>query len=250
MKRLAALALLIIIGTSFWGEPKGEIIVAAGASLKDAMGEAISAYEASTPGIHILPTYASSGSIQKQIEQGAPIDVFIPAGVKQMDILQGEGLVIAPTRVTLLTNKVVLIVPAGESAVTRFADAGSARLRMIALGEPGSVPAGQYAEQVFKSLGILEAVRAKAVYGKDVRQVLAYVEAGEADAGVVYATDATISKKARIAAYAPEGSHDPVEYPAAVIATGANAEGGKAFLAWLAGPKGSAIFARYGFGTR
>ncbi len=250
MKRRTAIALMTIIGAWFWATPKEEVLVAAGASLKDALGEAISVYEAANPRVSIIATYASSGSIQKQIEQGAPIDVFIPAGIKQMDILQSEGLVIPSTRVILLTNRVVLIVPISAGAAMGFADAGGVKVRQIALGEPGSVPAGQYAEQIFKSLGILEAVRAKAVYGKDVRQVLAYVEAGEVDAGVVYATDAAASKKVRIAAFAPEGSHEPVQYPAAIVATGPNAEGAKAFLAWLAGPQGAAIFARYGFGTR
>ena len=250
MRRLLITLLTVAIGFQSWGAPKTEIIVAAGASLKDALDEAGSLYESINADVKIIATYGSSGSMQKQIRQGAPIDILIPAATKQMNELQDEGLLVSGTRVTLLKNKVVLVVPKDNESIKGFRDLGAARIRQIAIGEPSSVPAGQYAEQIFKTLGILDEVKAKAVYAKDVRQVLAYVEEGEVDAGVVYATDAAIAKKARIAAYAPEGSHAPVEYPAAVVATGKSAEKAREFLEWLAGPKATEIFERYGFTVR
>jgi len=224
-----------------------EIIVAAAASLTDAMDEVIDLYNKKVPSLTITPTYGSSGSLQKQIEQGAPIDAFISAAPKQMQALADQGLLVAGTRRNLLKNRVVLIVGIDKAGISGFADAGTDKIKQIALGEPTSVPAGQYAAQIFAALGLTDAVRKKAVYAKDVRQVLAYVESGEVDAGVVYATDAATSRKAKIIAEAPAGSHEPVVYPAAVIVSSARAREATAFLDWLAGAEAAMVFARYGF---
>lgn len=247
MKRACMIMLALTLVAGIWATPKTEIVVAAAASLQDALSEAIEAYKADNPGQLVTSTFGSSGSLQKQIEQGAPIDLFIAAAIKQMDALQDEGLIDVATRKTLLLNEVVLVVPKAEKGIAGFADVGTSKVRQVALGEPSSVPAGQYAEQVFTSLGILDAVKAKAVYAKDVRQVLAYVEGGEVSAGVVYATDASISKGVKVVAVAPAGSHIPVVYPAAVVAKSPNAVQAREFLEWLSGPKAQAIFVKYGF---
>jgi len=224
-----------------------EIIIAAAASLTDAMNEAISLYGKSVPSVKITPTYGSSGSLQTQIEQGAPVDVFFSAATKQIKALDDKGLLVSASKKELLRNALVLVTPLDKTAITSFADAGTDKVKQIALGETSSVPAGQYALQVFTTLGIVDAVKAKAVYAKDVRQVLAYVEAGEVDAGVVYATDAAISKKVRVAAKAPEGTSDPVIYPAALVKAGTKQADAQKFLDWLSGKEADAIFTRYGF---
>lgn len=227
--------------------PKTEIIIGAAASLTEAMNEIIGLYKTENPELTVTPTYASSGSLQKQIEQGAPIDVFFSAAAKQMTDLSDKGLILEGTKKDMLENTVVLITPKSKKKITSFEDAGTDKIKQIAIGEPKSVPAGQYAEQIFTYLKMWNAVSAKAVFAKDVRQVLTYIEAGEVDAGIVYATDAAIAKNVRVAAIAPKGSHAPVVYPAAVIKGSANPEAAKAFLAWLSSPKAAAVFTRYGF---
>jgi molybdate transport system substrate-binding protein len=224
-----------------------EIIISAAASLTDAMNEAIGAYKETAPLVTVTPVYGSSGSLQQQIEQGAPADIFFSAAPRQMNELETKNFLIPGTRRDMLENKIVLIVPLGQTGIKSFNDAATGRITQIALGETASVPVGQYAEQVFISLGILDTVKAKAVYAKDVRQVLTYVEQGEVDAGVVYATDAAISTGVLAAATAPEGSHARVIYPAALVNTGLQPEAAGAFLEWLGSAGGSAIFTKYGF---
>lgn len=225
-----------------------EIIVSAAASLTDAMNELIVAYQKVAPDIKVTPTYGSSGSLQKQIEQGAPADLFFSAAPKQMNTLQQQGLIVAETRVDLLENSVVLIVPKGnKSGLSKFEELATTKVKQIALGEPSSVPVGQYSEDIFKNLSLLDAVKGKVVYAKDVRQVLTYVELGEVDAGIVYATDAAISTKVDVVAIAAAGSHAPIVYPAAIVKASANAKAAGAFLQWLKSPTAKAVFQKYGF---
>jgi molybdate transport system substrate-binding protein len=165
-----------------------------------------------------------------------------------MDALEGKGLLLAGTRKDLLRNEVVLIVPKDFTlGISTFQDLTHANVKQIALGEPSVVPAGQYAKEVLTSLGIYDAVNAKAILGKDVRQVLTYVETGNVDAGIVYATDAKSSAKVRVVATAPAGSHSPVIYPAAVIKASKNPAAARAFLDFLASARGLTIFRKYGF---
>ncbi len=224
-----------------------EIIISAAASLTDAMNELIALYKTVEPSVTVTPTYGSSGSLQKQIEQGAPADLFFSAAVKQMQALDDQSLLLPGTRKNMLVNSLVLVTPKDKTDISAFTDAATDKIKQIAIGEPASVPAGQYAMQAFTSLGIADAVKAKSVYAKDVRQVLAYVESGEVDAGAVYATDAATSKSVRVAAAAPDGSIAPVVYPAAVVKTSANPEVAKKFLDWLSGPDAGAVFVKYGF---
>lgn len=241
---------LIMAGIPAETAKNPEIIVSAASSLINALNEIIAGYKTAHPAVSVIPNYGASGSLQQQIEQGAPVDVFVSASPKQMDALSAKGLLVEGTRKDLLENSIVLVVPLGTDGPLSFADAGTKKIIQIALGESKSVPAGQYAEQVFSFLGILDAVRAKTVYAKDARQVLAYVESGEVDAGVLYATDASLSKKIRVAASAPEKSHDPVIYPGAVIKTSANPGEAEDFLSWLSGKEASLVFVRYGFTVR
>lgn len=225
------------------------LTISAAMSLKDALNELGGLYEQRHPGTKITFNYGGSGTLQHQIEQGAPVDMFFSAAVKQMDTLQSEGLLISDTRLDIVGNELVLVVPAGADRVKGFADLAAPDVKTIALGEPATVPAGMYARQVFEHLGMLAAIEKKIVYAKDVRTVLTYVETGNADAGIVYRTDAHSSTKARMAAAAPAGSHQPIVYPAAVLKDSKSIAAARAFLEFLSSPEARAIFSKYGFTT-
>ncbi len=227
--------------------PARSVVVSAAISLKDALDELGRTYEQSHPGTKIVFNYAGSGTLQHQIEQGAPVDIFFSAAETQMDALQSQGLIAADTRRTVVSNELVLIVPAGSGTVRSFQDLARPDVKIIALGEPGTVPAGMYARQTLEHLGLASVTEKKAVYAKDVRQVLAYVETGNADAGIVYRTDARISSRVRIAATAPAASHQPILYPAAIVKDSANPAVAREFLEFLGGPEARAVFATYGF---
>src|SRR5208282_5594248 len=222
---------------------KAELTVSAAISLKDALDEVKQLYTADHPGVSIATNYGASGTLQIQIEQGAPVDIFFSAAPKQMDALESKGLVLEGTRKDLLRNEVVLIVPRDSTlGITSFRDLLKPKVKKVALGEPVTVPAGKYAQDVLTSLGIYDQVNAKAILAKDVRQVLTYVETGDVDAGIVYKTDALSSAKVKVVVQAPADSHSPVIYPVAVIKASKNAAAAKAFEDFLSGPQASAIF--------
>ena len=210
------------------------------------MGEVEAAYQSERGAVDFRNNFGSSGTLAREIEQGAPVDLFISAGAKPVDQLENEGLLAAGTRANLLRNSLVLIAPA-NSKMQGFDDLRAKQVRLIAIGDPASVPAGQYGKQTLTALHLYDDVKGKLVLGKDVRQVLTYVETGNADAGLVYATDAQISTGARVVATAPEGSHDPIVYPLAEIKTTRNEATAKAFLAFLASSEARAIFVKHGF---
>lgn len=228
-------------------KPPVALTVSAAASLKDAMEEIKTAYTKGKENVTITYNFGSSGSLQQQIEQGAEVDVFVSAAVKQMDALKDKGLIIEDTRKDFLENKIVLVVPKDSSAVTDFKDLSSDKVKKVGLGEPKSVPVGQYAEEVLTKLNLLDSIKSKVVYGKDVKEVLTWVETANADAGIVYETDAKISDKVKIAAKAPEGSHKPVYYPAAVIKASKNADAAKDYINFLYSSDAKPIFEKYGF---
>ena len=211
-----------------------EVYIVAAASMTDAVKEIGANYEKQHPDVKLMYNFGSSGALQSQIEQGAPADVFISAAQKQMNALEEENLIDKATRKDLLENKVVLIVPKDSTLVLDdFAAAATDKVSKIALGEPKSVPVGQYSEEIFTNLNVWADIKAKAVYASDVRQVLSWVETGEVDCGVVYATDAAISDKVKVLLEAPAGTHKPVVYPAAMVSSSKNPEIAKDFLAYL-----------------
>jgi len=227
---------------------KVDLTISAAASLKDALTEVKALYLKEKPKTNLIINFGGSGALQKQIEQGADVDLFFSASTANMNALKDGGLLIDSTVRNLLGNKLVLVVPSdSKNTINSFADAANASIKKIALGEPSTVPAGVYAEQVFTSLNILDKVKAKAVYGQDVKQVLSWVETGNVDAGVVYLTDAKISNKVKIAAIASETSHKPIVYPAALIKTTNNYTASKDFLNFLTSDKAKAVFDKYGF---
>ncbi len=220
--------------------------VSVAASLQDALAEAEAAYEQSERNVGFRNNVGSSGTLAQQIEQGAPADVFLSAAAKPLDDLEARGLIVAGTRRNLLRNTLVLIAPL-DSRLAGFQGLTDSSVRLIALGDPASVPAGQYGRQTLAALQLFDKLSAKVVLGKDVRQVLTYVETGNADAGLVYATDAQKSSKVRVVAIAPESTHDPIVYPVAIV-KGSDSEGAaRKFVDYLAGPAAQAIFQRHGF---
>ena len=228
-----------------------EVYIVAAASMTDAVKEIGANYEKQHPDVKLMYNFGSSGALQSQIEQGAPADVFISAAQKQMNALEEENLIDKATRKDLLENKVVLIVPKDSTLVLDdFAAAATDKVSKIALGEPKSVPVGQYSEEIFTNLNVWADIKAKAVYASDVRQVLSWVETGEVDCGVVYATDAAISNKVKVLLEAPAGTHKPVVYPAAMVSSSKNPEIAKDFLAYLSQDEQKAILAKYGFDVK
>lgn len=225
-----------------------ELTVSAAISLKEALDEAKQMYTKDHPDVGVAINYGASGTLQLQIEQGAPVDLFLSAAPKQMDALEAKGLLLPGTRKDVLQNEVVLVAPKDSKlGLKSFQDLTRADVKQVALGEPTTVPAGQYAKETLTTLGIYDAVNAKAVLAKDVRQVLTYVDTGNVDAGIVYATDAALSSEVTVVATAPPKSHAPVIYPAAVIKGSKNPEAAKTLLNFLAGPRGAAVFQKYGF---
>ncbi|MBW4632718.1 MAG: molybdate ABC transporter substrate-binding protein [Iphinoe sp. HA4291-MV1] len=228
-------------------QSNANLLVSAAASLKDAMEEIKTVYQQSKPSVNINYNLGASGALQQQIEQGAPADVFISAGKKQMDALEQKGLLLPGTRANLANNSLVLVVPSNSTGVTSFNTLSDAKVKKIAIGEPRSVPAGQYGEQVLQNLNLLQKIKPKLVYGSNVRQVLAAVESGNADAGLVYATDAKITNKVKVAVVASEKSHSPIVYPMAVLKSSKNVDAAKEFVQFLSGDSAVAVLKKYGF---
>ena len=224
-----------------------EIIVSAAVSLKDALDGIAGLYRHGKPDTAIRFNLGGSGTLQRQIEQGAPVDVFISASADEMDALGSERLLAPGTRRDLARNSIVLITPADRSSVATFLDLAKPEVKLIALGEPQTVPAGKYAREVLTHFGLYERLTPKFVFGKDVRQALTYVATGNADAGIVYATDAKTSRKVKVVAIAPEDSHSPVSYPVAILKSSRNPAAAKDFEAFLLGPQARAVFKEYGF---
>lgn len=226
---------------------KSSLTISAAASLKDAMEEIKAEFIREKPNLTITYNLGSSGSLQQQIEKGADVDVFISAGTKQMNALKDKSLIVENTQKNFLENELVLVVPKDSSSVADFKDLSTDKVKKVGLGEPKSVPAGQYADEVLTKLDILNSIKSKIVYGKDVKEVLTWVETGNADAGMVYETDAIVSDKIKVVAKAPEGSHKPIYYPAAVIKTSKKLEEAKAFINFLYSSKAKPVFQKYGF---
>lgn len=229
---------------------KVNLTIAAAASLKDALTEIKDLYLQEKPKTTLTINFAGSGTLQKQIEQGADIDLFFSAATSNMDALKNKGLLIDSTVRNVLGNKLVLVVPNDSKVPVNSSFSvvvTDPSIKKIALGEPQTVPAGKYAENVFTYLNIMDKVKAKVVYAQDVKQVLNWVETGNVDAGVVYLTDAKISTKVTTIATASEASHTPIVYPAALIKSTNNYTASRDFLNFLTSAKAKAVFDKYGF---
>jgi molybdate transport system substrate-binding protein len=222
------------------------ITVAAAVSLKEAVTEISQAYQAES-GDKVEFTFGSSGQLMAQIKSGAPIDVFISAANKQMDDLMKDGLIDNSTRRIIAGNELVLIVPSNaDNSVNDFKSLAKDSVKKIAIGEPKTVPAGQYADQVIAKLELN--IKDKLVFGTNVRQVLDYVERGEVSAGIVYATDAKQSgDKVKVVAVAEPSTHEQIVYPSVVVKASAKQTAAKKFLDYLGTEKAIAVLKSKGF---
>ncbi|MGK7935868.1 MAG: molybdate ABC transporter substrate-binding protein [Xenococcaceae cyanobacterium] len=251
LKFIAILACLLIIScSSNTNNSSINLTVSAAASLKDVMAEIQPIYEQQKTNVSLTLNLASSGSLRQQIEQGAPVDLFISASASHINMLQEKGLIIDENRRDLLKNQMVLIVPQENTAsVNTFEDLTKEAISTISIGEPQSVPAGKYGKEVLTSLGIYEAVEPKIVFAKNVRQIVNYVATGNVDAGIVYQTDTNASQEVKIVANAPEKSHTPVVYPIAIIKDSKNIEAAQQLKEFMFTPEAKAVFEKYGFIT-
>lgn len=225
-----------------------KLLVAAAASLKNAYDEKlIPMFQDANPGVLVEGTYDASGKLQTQIEEGLEADVFMSAAPKQMNELNDKGLILSDTMTDLLENKIVLIVPAGsDSTLTAFEDIANAN--SIAIGDPASVPVGQYAQEALTNLGIWDSIQDKVSLGTNVTEVLNQVAAGSADAGIVYATDAaSMPEQVKVVAEAPADSVSKAIYPAAVVKNTQHMEEAKAFVEFIKTPEAIKVFEEYGF---
>ena len=224
------------------------ILIAAAASLEYSLrDELIPMFQEQYDYITVEGTYDSSGKLQTQIEEGLPADLFFSAAQKQMDALNEQGLMDSDSIVDLLENKIVLITPTGiESTVTSFEEIGNAA--SIALGDPESVPVGQYAQEALTNLGLWDSIQPKVSFGTNVTEVLNWVAEGSADVGIVYATDAATTDRVTVVAEAPEGSlATPVIYPVGIVGASQQKEAAQLFLEFLQSDEAIAVFEKYGF---
>ena len=229
-------------------EKQTELMISAAASLTDALNEMKQVYENEHSSVKLAFNFWGSGKLATQIEQGAPTDLFLSADQKSMDNLEEKSLITVDSRADFTGNKIVLV---GEKnngiTIPSFKDIDPSKLSQIAIGEPESVPAGKYAKEALEALGKWDEVQTKLVYAKDVRQVLTYVESGNADVGFVYSSDALTSDKVKVLAEADATLHTPIIYPVAIIADSENQEEAQQFIDYLLSEDGQNILKKYGF---
>lgn len=223
-----------------------DLTVSAAASLTDAFTECKPLFEKANPGVTLTFNFAASGPLLKQIEQGAPVDVFASADQKTMDDAAAKNLIDAATRTNFAQNALVLAIPAETTTVKNLASLSDAKVTRIGVGNPETVPVGRYTKAALEKLGIWDALSPRCILAESVRQVLDYLSRGEVDAGFVYATDAIKGgDKVKVVEEIP--LEKPVSYPVAVLAATKYKPEAAAFVAFLTSPEGAAVLAKYGF---
>lgn len=246
--RIAILVALAVVAT-MPAASAAEIVVFAAASLKEALDDAVRVYE-NQSGDTVKISYAASSALAKQIENGAPADVFISADLDWMDYLQRRNLIKPQTRKNLLGNRLVIVAVADSDLhleVKRGFDlAGALKGGHLAMADPDSVPAGKYGKSALEKLGIWDSVRAAVAPAQDVRATLLLVSRREAPLGIVYATDAAADPRVKIAGVFPDDTHPPIIYPAALTANSRNPDGAR-LLAFLTSQAARPIFEKRGF---
>jgi molybdate transport system substrate-binding protein len=239
-------SLLLGFGSAACAE---ELLVSAAISLKEAVEEVGRQYQQARPGVTVRFNFGASGALQRQIEAGAPVDLFLSAGQRQMDVLEQRRLLLPGSRRMVARNALTLIVPEASRLELRGPeDLGRAEVQRVALGNPKTVPAGQYAEECLRSLGLWDTLRPKLIFAENVRQVLEYVARGEVEAGFVYTTD-LLSRPGALKEVArpPQSSYSPIIYPGAVVAASTQQALALAFMDLVMSEAGQQVLARYGF---
>lgn len=224
-----------------------ELHILAAASMTDVLTEISEQYEKEHEHVNFVFSFDSSGTLKAQIEEGAPVDIFISAATKQMDELSAGGFMKKESIVKLLENKVVLIQPQdAKTELTSFEDVATEKVSMVAIGN-SDVPVGQYTEQIYKNLGLWEKIEKKANLATNVRQVLDWVATKNAECGIVYATDAMIERDVKVICEAPDGVCDEIVYPAGIVKTSEHSKEAARFMEYLQTDEVKAVFTKYGF---
>jgi molybdate transport system substrate-binding protein len=218
-------------------------------SMKEAVETLGRQFSQGRPGVTLRYNFGSSGELQKQIEAGAPVDLFISAAQRQMDELEQKSLIVSSTRRVFARNVLTVIKPADSRVdIAKPADLAAPRVRRIVIGNPRTVPVGQYSEESLKALGLWDRLQPKLVLAENVRQALDYVARGEVDAGFVYATDVAVRPGAVVEAFRPaDDTYRPVTYPVAVVKDAKQLALAQAFIALLVSRDGQTVLARLGF---
>jgi molybdate transport system substrate-binding protein len=224
----------------------GEVKLSVAASLKEVISELTDNYAKTHPGVKFLKNYGASGALVKQIENGAPSDIFISANLEWMDYLKNKKLADVASIGTFTYNTLVFAGAPGKASSMQ----DLVKLERIAIGSPKSVPVGEYATETFKKAGIEKQLEKKLVMAKDVRECLMYAERGEVDGAFVYKTDALQAKQAKILFTVPQELYPRVTYPMALTVVGAKNKDAVAFLTYLHGDEAKAVLAKYGFAAR
>ena len=226
-----------------------QLTISAAASLKDAMDVIQHTYEEEHPEITLQFNFGGSGSLQQQISQGAPVDLFFSAAEDKFDLLVDEGMIAKEDGIDLLGNELVLVVPKENQSIKEFEDLVT-ETDKISIGTPETVPAGKYAKESLEKMDLWKDIESKVVYAKDVRQVLSYVETGNVEAGIVYKTDASVSNKVEIVASVDPATHSPIIYPVGIIKDSKHYEAAKEFYEYLQSDEALKVFEEYGFTTK
>ena len=247
LKTLAVAVVLVLVQAT--GARAQELTLSVAVSVKEAVEALGRGFAASRPGVTLRYNFGASGELQKQIEAGAPVDVFLSAAQRQMDELEKQRLIVTSTRRVFARNVLTVIKPADSKVdIAKPADLLEARVTRVVVGQPKTVPAGQYTEESLRALGLWERLQPKIVFTENVRQALDYVGRGEVDAGFVYTTDAASRAQSVTEAFRPpEDSYRPVVYPGAVVAGSKHAALAQAFLDVLSSANGRTVLARFGF---
>lgn len=235
-------------GSSDGSEGKAVITVSAAASLTGALNELKPAFESANPDVTLLFNFGSSGALQQQIEQGAPVDLYISAAASHMNTLIEKGLVQQGQTVSLLSNALVVVTPKdGREQLEGLEELLLSQVSKVAIGIPDSVPAGAYAKEALTQAGLWDKLQGKTVQAKDVKQVLQYVETGNVDAGFVYKTDALASGGAAIAFEVDPSSYSPIQYPAGIVRDSDDFEETRKLYEFLQSDEAMGVFRQYGF---
>ncbi|MGL4985685.1 MAG: molybdate ABC transporter substrate-binding protein [Treponemataceae bacterium] len=252
MKKILSVILCLFIITNIFSfgqkdNDKEILLLSAAASLINVMTECIGEFEKRFPDIMIRVNYAASGILQQQIAQGAPVDIFFPAGQPHMNILIEKNHIQKNSVQSFITNHLVIVGLQKDFTPNDLTFLTNKTIQSIAVGEFKTVPLGQYTKEVFDNQNIYKIIESKLIFAKDAREVLTWVETANVDAGIVYKTDALASKKVHILAHINPQLHSPINYPIGIAKNSKHQQSARSFIDFLSSPESIAIFEKHGF---
>lgn len=245
--RIASSGLFLVLMVAMFPVRAEELVVSAAASLTNAFREVGGAFERAQTDVKVTFNFAASGPLLQQIENGAPVDVFVSADQETMNAAEKKQLTVSATRRNFVSNQLVLVQPKSGLPLKGIGDLAHQAVRRIAVGNPASVPVGRYTRDVLQAEQLWDAVQPRVINADSVRQVLDYVARGEVDAGFVYATDAAIARD-KVTVVTAISTLRPVVYPIAIVSTSKKPKLADSFVAFVLAPEAQAILQKYGFG--